>query len=102
MNRDFPLAPTPEPTQDDKRVFPLDTKKGYKARVVEKTNDEGVTTAKVEARRTVGGFLSGKSKGKDVQLPVYNVPQRRQPQESPERPKGSNTGNQEISRRIKK
>ena len=87
--------------EDGRRVFPLDTKKGYRAKVVEKTDDDGVTTAKVKIRRTIGGFLSGKPRGKDVQLPVYNVPQREQRSENPERPKSSNTGNQDLPRRVK-
>jgi hypothetical protein len=36
------------------------------------------------------------------QMPAYNVPQPRNPQDSPERPKGSDSGNAEITRRIKK
>ena len=100
--RDFPLSPTPEPNQDngDKRFFPFETKKGYKATVVEETKD-GVTTANVKVRRTIGGFLSGKPKGKDIKMPIYNVPQRQQKSESPERPKISNTGNKDITRRTK-
>ena len=99
MNRDFPLSPTPEPDQDRKRIFPLDAKKGYKAKVVRKETEEGATET-LKVRRTVGGFLSGKKKGGDYQIPAYNVPQGEQG--SPERSKGSNTGNKEISRRIKK
>lgn len=80
------------------RNFPLDTKKGYRAKVVEKETPEG-KTATVKVRRTIGGFLSGKKKGGDYQIPAYNVPQREQG--SPERPKGSNMGNQDIPRRTK-
>jgi hypothetical protein len=80
------------------RTFPLDTKKGYKAKVVEKETPEG-RTATVKVRRTIGGFLSGKKKGGDYQIPAYNVPQREK--ESPERPRGSNTGNKDVPRRTK-
>lgn len=105
IGRDFPLSPTPEPNEPeqdkgDRRFFPFASKKGYKATVVEDTKN-GVTTANVKVRRTIGGFLSGKPKGKDIQIPIYNVPQRQQNSESPERPKGSNMGNKDISRRTK-
>ena len=43
------------------RNFPLDTKKGYRAKVVEKETPEG-RTATLKVRRTIGGFLSGKKK----------------------------------------
>jgi hypothetical protein len=79
---------------------PEGTKKGYKAKVVEKVTPEG-RTATLKVRRTIGGFLSGKKKGGDYQIPAYNVPQRRNPEDSPERPKGSNMGNQDIPRRTK-
>lgn len=80
------------------RTFPLDTKKGYKAKVVEKETDEG-KTATVKVRRTIGGFLSGKKKGGNYQIPAYNVPQRNQG--SPERPPKEPTGNKDIPRRTK-
>jgi hypothetical protein len=82
------------------RKFPIDTKKGYRAKVVEKETPEG-RTATLKVRRTIGSFLSGKPKGGDVQLPAYNVPQRRVPQDSPERPLKEPSGNQEIPRRTK-
>ena len=82
------------------RTFPVDSKKGYRSKVVEKETPEG-RTATLKVRRTIGSFLSGKRRGGDAQLPAYNVPQPRNPQDSPERPKGSNTGNQEIPRRTK-
>lgn len=71
---------------------------GYKAKVVEKTDSEGVRTAKMKVRRTIGGLLLGKKKGKTINVPAYNVPQfsgssnspfkvnpeRKDPGESPE------------------
>lgn len=74
--------------QPGERVFPMSTKKGYKAKVIENTSPEGVTTAKVKVRRTVGGLFSGKPRGKNTQMPVYNVPQRTLRIDAPERPKG--------------
>lgn len=82
------------------RNFPLDTKKGYRAKVVEKETPEG-RTATVKVRRTIGGFLSGKKKGGDYQIPAYNVPQRKNPMDSPERPPKESTGNKDIPRRTK-
>ena len=100
ISRDIPLAPTPEPNQDSViKVFPLDVKKGYKSNVIQKETEEG-TTATIKTRRTVGGFLSGKNKVGDIQIPAYNVPQRNT-QSSPERSR-EQTGNKEIPRRIKK
>jgi hypothetical protein len=95
--RDFPLSPTPEPNKDRIKVFPIDSKKGYKAKVVEKETEEG-KTATLKVTRTVGGFLSGKKKGGDAQIPAYNVPQGKQ--RSPERPKELNMGNQDFPRRT--
>ena len=73
--------------QFGERTFPFPSKKGYKAKVVETTTPEG-TTAKVKVRRTIGGFLSGKPKGGDFGIPMYNVPQRLPKFEGPERPPG--------------
>ena len=75
------------------RTFPIPSKQGYKAKVIENTTPEG-TTAKVKVRRTIGGFLSGKPKGGDFQMPAYNVPQRLPRIDTPERSKGQkyNTG----------
>lgn len=73
--------------QPGERVFPMPTKKGYKAKLIETTTPEGTTTAKVKVRRTVGGLFSGKPRGKNIQMPAYNVPQRLRIDE-PERPKG--------------
>ena len=81
------------------RNFPVDSKKGYKAKVVQTETPEG-RTATLKVRRTVGGFLSGKRKGGDTQIPVYNVPQRFRT-DNPERSKESNTGNQDFPRRTR-
>lgn len=83
--------------------YPFPTKKGYKAKVVEKVTPEG-RTATVKVRRTIGGFLSGKPRGRNIQMPAYNVPQRRNPEDSPERPpkKRYNTGNEPGPKIAKK
>ena len=100
INRDFPLAPTPELDKGKKREYPFESKKGYKAVVVEDEKD-GVTTAKIKVKRTFGGFISGKPKGKSIQIPAYNVPQIEK-YENPERPKTSSSGNKDFPRKTKK
>lgn len=87
--------------QPGERIFPMATKKGYKAKVIENTSPEGTTTAKVKVRRTVGGLFSGKPRGKNVQMPVYNVPQRTLRTDAPERPKGMKYNTEESADYIK-
>ena len=86
--------------QFGERTFPMPTKKGYKAKVTEVTTPEG-TTAKVKVRRTVGGLFSGKPRGKNIQMPAYNVPQRTLRIDAPERPKGMKYNTEESADYIK-
>lgn len=78
----------------DRTVDLPDVKIGYKAKVIEKVNPEGVRTAKVKVKRNVGGLLLGKKKGVTGNLPVYNVPQGKR--ESPERERSGRAGMKEA------